>query len=195
MLTASRKNKSKILGMGKYTEMISDVANNIIPLCKKQVDFGGKIPSGKTPTKVAMVTKAECYNSRFVLQGVAKKMPKEMPIAWFDFASSSFVMFGPQGKQYADFCFPTHDDAHPTSRSAALARAIFDRKRPLLGSARHGGMGQAFQNFKKIMVAKMMMMKYGNEEDYKTTFAVLSEFMRKGKGNEENTIPETSPFA
>ncbi len=59
------KNKGKSPAMGKYMEMINEVVNNITPLYKNQLDYGGKIPSGKTPTEALMATKVDYYESRF----------------------------------------------------------------------------------------------------------------------------------
>ncbi len=124
VLTASRKNKGKSPRMGKYMEMISEVTNNIIPILKKQLDFGGKILSGKTYAEVLMATKSLYSDSRFAVQGVAKKMAKEMPPARSDFAWTCFVMFGPQGNQYAEFCFPTYDDAQVAARPHQYMRSM-----------------------------------------------------------------------
>ncbi len=51
VLSLTGKNKGKSAGMGKYQDMISEVANNILPLYKKQLGPDGKIPSGKIPLR------------------------------------------------------------------------------------------------------------------------------------------------
>ena len=81
--------------MGKYMEVISEVANNIIHLYKNQLDSCGMILSGRTPTKVLMTTKGVYYDA---LLKANPKIAKQMPAAWTNFAWSNFVMFGPQGK-------------------------------------------------------------------------------------------------
>ena len=179
VLATSGKNKGKSPAMGKYMEMISEVVNNILPLYKKELDSGGNIPSGKTPSEVLMATKAAYYDSRVAAN---KKLPKEMPVAWTDFAWSTFVMFGPQGKQYAEFCAPTDDDAQPTSRSAALAAAILNRKRHVLESAGSSAMDRVFEDHNNIMAAKMML-KYGGPQDKVAALASIREFLNKGKEN------------
>ena len=190
-LTTTGKNKGKSNGMTKYAEIVSEVVNNIIPLYKAQLDSTGKIPSGKTPAEVLALTKIAYYDSRYALQAASGKMTKEMPVAWTDFAWSSFVLFGPQGKQYAEFCIPTDDDAAPTSRAAAFS-SLQSKKRALTESAVSGAaMDRALSDHNNIMVAKFMM-KYGNDEDKKLAVITLRRMWDKGKENTPEKTPETS---
>ncbi len=101
VIPTSGKNKSKSPGFGKYQEIVSEVANNILPLYRKQLDAGGKIPSGKQAADVLQATKLAYYDSRFAVQSTTGKMPKDMPPAWTDHAWGCFVLFGLLGKKYA----------------------------------------------------------------------------------------------
>ncbi len=85
-------------------------------------------------------------------------------MAWTDNVWLSFVLFSPQGKQYAEFCIPTNDDAEPTSRFAALS-SLHTNKHSLIESAAFGpAMDRALSDHNNTMAAKFMM-NYGSDED------------------------------
>jgi hypothetical protein len=194
VLSLTGKNKGKSAGMGKYQEMISEVVNNILPLYKQQLGPDGKIPSGKTPSEILQLTKVDYYASRVASsEGMARKMPSEMPRAWTDHAWASFVLFGPQGKQFAEFCFPVDDDAAPTSRSAAKAAMLSSRsnKRDFNGMEVSGGMDQVLRDHNSIMIAKMMV-KYGTPADKLHALAVLRDIFKNEKENTQVTPSPTS---
>ncbi len=128
VLSLTGENKGKSLGMGKYQEMVSEVANNIRPICNRQLDASGNIPSGKQPEDVLAETKILYYDSRVAIQSETGKLPKQMPPAWSDHAWSCFVLFGPHGKQFAEFCLPSDNEAQLTSRDVALAVAAMNSK-------------------------------------------------------------------
>jgi len=189
-LSLSGKNKGKSPGMGKYQDMISECANNILPIYKRQLDSAGKIPSGKQVADVIAATKSLYYDSRFALQSGTGKMTKQMPPAWTDNAWGCFVLFGPHGKGFAEFCLPSDTDAQPSSRAAALALASMSSKAACKneGACSISSMDRAFADHNNIMVAKMMM-KYGSAEDKAKALATLREFWDRGKENKEE--PET----
>jgi hypothetical protein len=63
-ISASGKNKGKRLGFGKYQGIVSEVANNIFPIYKKQLDLTGLIPSGQQEPDVLEATKLTYYDTR-----------------------------------------------------------------------------------------------------------------------------------
>jgi hypothetical protein len=96
-------------------------------------------------------------------------------------------MFGPQGKEFAEFCFLGDDDVVATSRLASKAAMLSSRnKRDFNGIEVSGGMDRALQHHNNIMVAKMMV-KYGTEEDKLNALAVLREIFTKEKENTTET--------
>ncbi len=82
MIPTTSKNKGKSLGLGKYQDMISEVANNLLPLYMKQFDSNGKIPTGKQVADALHETKLAYYKTRLALQSATGKMPKEMNGCW-----------------------------------------------------------------------------------------------------------------
>jgi hypothetical protein len=187
VIPTTGKNKGKSPGFGKYQDMISKVANNILPLYRKQLDSTGKIPSGKQVAEVLHAAKLLYYDTRFALQSSTGKMSKEMPPAWTDHAWGCFVLFGPHGKQYAEFCAPTDDENAPTSRAASIAANNASKKREMSEIVGSAAVDRAldravFQDHNTLMAAKMMM-KYGDAEDKANALAQLREFAKKGKEN------------
>ena len=75
-ISGSGKNKEKSPGFGKYQNMVSDVANNILPLYKKQLDASGSILSSKQVSDILDATKVAYYRMRVAAR--ATKLPTEM---------------------------------------------------------------------------------------------------------------------
>ena len=104
-------------------------------------------------------------------------MAKDMPLAWTDYPWQCFVMFGPYGKKYPEFCFPAdNEDGSPTSRAAAKASEAANKKRAV--SENLGAKQLAIANHNKMLGAKMLL-KYGAPEDKERALKIIREIMNE----------------
>jgi hypothetical protein len=117
------------------------------------------------------------------------KMHKEMLDAWTEHAWGCFVLFRPQGKQYAKWCTPRDDGIAPTSHGASISTNIMSYKRDNDEVACSTPIDRALDNAilqdnNSILAAKMMM-KYNDLEDKENALTHLSEFVLQGRGKQE----------